>query len=113
MGASGVSCILCARRLGFIACCLILRDTFRKAITELDGELRHSSFPVEHGHCPFLRDVSQRQPDQLGRCLVIGEMSSRLDRLADAESKGPLIIEVKQLTWAALYDAHSKIDNSK
>jgi hypothetical protein len=25
---------------------------------------------VKHRHCPFLRDITQRQPDQLGRCHI-------------------------------------------
>ena len=47
-----------------------------------DGKLIHRLFPVVRRPAPVGRDVAQRQPDQFGGGLVAGEVTARLDDLA-------------------------------
>jgi hypothetical protein len=46
-------------------------------------ELIHRGSPVLRGAFPLGRDVSQRQPDQFRRGVVIRKMSTRLDDFSE------------------------------
>src|SRR5258706_11832951 len=53
-----------------------------EALSEQDGEVIHGAIPPGGTGDPFYGDVAQRQPEQLGRRVVIREVATRLDDLA-------------------------------
>ena len=61
---------------------LILCDHFGKPLCIQNRELIHRRFPVFGRSAPIGRDVSQRQPNQLGGRVITGEVTPRLDDLA-------------------------------
>ena len=62
----------------------ILRFGLCETVFVEDGELIHGAFPVVGGTTPVGRDVAQCEPDELGCCIVAGEMSSRFDDFAQS-----------------------------
>lgn len=54
----------------------------REALIIEDSELVHRLSPLLGRPSPVGRDVAQGQPQQLGRCIIAGEVATGLDDLA-------------------------------
>ena len=72
----GVSGILCVS-VDSVSC------ADDKSVFDVDGKLVHCCMPGDRWLEPFVLDVSQHEPDELGGRFIAGEVSPAADCLAD------------------------------